>query len=152
MPANRDMGFTLIEMVIAISLTGLVAVLMTLMSSRHIEGYLNAQRRAELASDAGFVLERLRRDLRDAQSGSIVTGDNFLEFRKSGADASTRFSCEERVLFSGNDRLLEQLQSCRFHFRPAKNGSQAIVTVSFSMGEKGESVALLDQFAISSSP
>lgn len=148
MRAGPEQGFTLVEMIIAISLTGLVAVLLTLMSSRHMEGYLAAQSRATLASDAGFALAHLQRDLRSAEPASVRAQEAILEFRHRGKDQVSRHECKGGEWRVDAIVLVEKVQACRFSVRPAQKGSQAIVTVWLSMGETGESVALLDQFAM----
>lgn len=148
MRAGPEQGFTLVEMIIAISLTGLVAVLLTLMSSRHMEGYLAAQSRATLASDAGFALAHLQRDLRSADPASVRAEDAVLEFRQSGQDQVSRHECKGGEWRNDATVLVEKVKACRFSVRSPQKGSQAIVTVWLSMGETGESVALLDQFAL----
>jgi prepilin-type N-terminal cleavage/methylation domain-containing protein len=152
MRASPERGFSLVEMVIAISLTGLVAVLLTLMGSRYMEGYLAAQSRASLASDAGLGLAHLRRDLRAADPLSLRANGDVLEFRREGADKPSRIECRDGEWRAGTQVWLDKVQACRFHVRPAQKGSPAIVTAWLSAGETGESVALLDQIDMPSRP
>ena len=69
-------GFTLIELVIVITLTAVVAVMVSSILSRPLEGLLASQRRAALVDAAALAGARLQRDIREAVPNSLrVSGD-----------------------------------------------------------------------------
>src|SRR6267378_1876421 len=67
----RERGVTLIEMVIVISITAIIAGAISVFISRPVEGYADAARRAEMSDIADTALRRMTRDLRTALSNSI---------------------------------------------------------------------------------
>ncbi|MEX1993814.1 MAG: prepilin-type N-terminal cleavage/methylation domain-containing protein, partial [Steroidobacteraceae bacterium] len=60
----KQCGVTLIELIIVITITAIVAVGVSVFISRPIEGYVDAARRAELTDIADTALRRMTRDLR----------------------------------------------------------------------------------------
>src|SRR5687767_4825807 len=64
-------GVTLIELIIVITITGIIAVAVAVFISRPVEGYIDAARRAELTDIADTALRRMTRDLRTALPNSI---------------------------------------------------------------------------------
>src|SRR5207302_3934444 len=64
-------GVTLIEMVIVIAITAIIAGAVAVFISRPVEGYADAARRAEMTDIADTALRRITRDLRTALSNSI---------------------------------------------------------------------------------
>ncbi len=75
---------TLIEMVIVIAITAIIAGAVAVFISRPVEGYADAARRAEMTDIADTALRRMTRDLRTALSNSIrtttVSGVVYLEY------------------------------------------------------------------------
>jgi len=80
----RARGVTLIEMIVVIAITGILAAAVAVFIRRPVEGYVDAARRAELSDIADTALRRITRDLRNALPNSIrVTaagGVNYLEY------------------------------------------------------------------------
>jgi len=80
----RARGVTLIEMIVVIAITGILAAAVAVFIRRPVEGYIDAARRAELSDIADTALRRITRDLRNALPNSIrVTaagGVNYLEY------------------------------------------------------------------------
>src|SRR5918999_3289563 len=70
-PRARQRGVTLIEMVIVITITAIIASGVAVFISRPFEGYVDAARRAELTDIADTALRRITRDLRTALPNSI---------------------------------------------------------------------------------
>lgn len=74
-------GFTLVELVIVIALTGVVAVLASTMVGNQMLGYVDTARRAELMAKADMAMQHIARDLRGAVPYSIrVSGGSALEW------------------------------------------------------------------------
>lgn len=80
----RARGVTLIEMIVVIAITGILAAAVAVFIRRPVEGYIDAARRAELSDIADTALRRITRDLRNALPNSIrVTaagGVTYLEY------------------------------------------------------------------------
>jgi MSHA biogenesis protein MshO len=81
---SRERGVTLIEMVIVISITAIIAGAVAVFISRPVEGYADAARRAEMSDIADTALRRMTRDLHTALANSIrtttVSGVVYLEY------------------------------------------------------------------------
>lgn len=67
----RPDGFTLIEMVIAIVITGILGGMVAVFISRPIEGYVASVRRADLTDAADGAVRRIARDVRTALPNSL---------------------------------------------------------------------------------
>ncbi len=65
------LGVTLLEMIVVIAITGILAVSIAVFLNRPMEGYVDAARRAELTDIADTALRRITRDLRIALPNSI---------------------------------------------------------------------------------
>lgn len=76
-------GFTLVEMVIVIVITGIIGAVVAVFIRTPVQGYVDMVSRAELADEADTAVRRISRDLRLALPNSIrvttVGGTNFLE-------------------------------------------------------------------------
>ena len=75
-------GVTLIELVVVIAITSIIAATVALFIRRPVEGYADAARRAALTDEADTALRRMTRDLRLALPNSVrVDGSGkFVEF------------------------------------------------------------------------
>lgn len=80
-PENRRLrGFTLVELVMVIALASVVAVMVSSVLSRPLEGFMAQSRRAELTDMAAIALNRMTRDIRLAVPNSLRQPDaNTLE-------------------------------------------------------------------------
>jgi MSHA biogenesis protein MshO len=67
----RGRGFTLVEMIVVIAVTAVIAAAVAIFIRRPVEGYIDAARRAELTDIADTALRRITRDLRAALPNSI---------------------------------------------------------------------------------
>lgn len=98
------LGFTLIETVVVIAITGIVAAMVTYFVVRAVQGYEAQSRRADLVDAAEGALRRLQRDIRLALPNSIRVKDEG----------------------NGNGRVLELLQTLdggRYRARPPGNNN-----------------------------
>lgn len=71
---HHDSGFTLVELIVVIVVSGALGMVVSQMIQRPIEGYQAQSRRAELVDIADTALRRMSRDLRDALPNSIRVG------------------------------------------------------------------------------
>src|SRR3979490_3088781 len=81
---RSERGVTLIEMVMVIAITAIIAGAVAVFISRPVEGYADAARRAEMTDIADTARRRMTRDLRTPLSNSIrittVSGVVSLEY------------------------------------------------------------------------
>jgi len=110
--SNRARGVTLIEMVIVIAITAIIAAAVSVFISRPVEGYVDAARRAEMSDIADTALRRMTRDLRTALPNSI------------------RITCVPAGCAAGSVYYLEYLQSSgggRYRAQPDSSGAGDIL-------------------------
>ncbi len=64
-------GFTLVEAVIVIALTGIIASVVAIFIARPVQGYFDSAQRADMTDTADTALRRIARDLRLALPNSV---------------------------------------------------------------------------------
>lgn len=72
----RQCGFTLVELIMVIALAGIVAVMISTVMSRPLQGFADQSRRAELTDIAATALNRMARDIRLAVPNSVRNESN----------------------------------------------------------------------------
>ena len=78
---NIQGGFTLVEMVIVMVITGIIGGMVAMFIRAPVQGYVDSARRASMTDIADTALRRISRDLRLALPNSIrVTGTNTIDF------------------------------------------------------------------------
>lgn len=75
----RGRGFSLVELVVVIVITGVIASVVGLFITGPIQGFLDQSRRAELVDGAQIALTRMGRDLRGALPNSVRVDANAIE-------------------------------------------------------------------------
>lgn len=76
-----DRGFTLVEMIIAIVITGVLVGMVSIFGKRQIDAYFDVSNRAQLSDAADTALRRVARDLQSALPNSVRNDSaNFLEY------------------------------------------------------------------------
>lgn len=73
-------GFTLVELVLVIALAGVVAVMISTVLSRPLQGFVDQSRRADLTDQAATALNRMARELRLAVPNSVRESPHGLDF------------------------------------------------------------------------
>ena len=103
-PKRTTQGVTLVEMVIVISITAIIAGSVAVFISRPFEGYIDSARRAELSDIADTALRRMTRDLRTALPNSIrittAGGVTYLEYLQTSGGG--RYRAEPDSSGAGN--------------------------------------------------
>jgi len=89
---RRQAGFTLVEAIIAIVITGILAGIVAVFISGPIQGYVDSVRRAELTDAADVALRRMTRDVRQALPNSLRTVAGGFEFITTKAGGRYRDS------------------------------------------------------------
>ena len=64
-------GFTLVEMIVVIVITGIIAGVVAIFLRAPVQGYVDSARRAEMTDIADTALRRIGRDLRTAVPNSV---------------------------------------------------------------------------------
>ncbi len=84
MSKRQLQGFTLVEMVVVIVITGIIGGIVAIFLRTPVQGYVDSARRAEMTDIADTAFRRIARDLRLALPNSVrvtTNGNNtFLEF------------------------------------------------------------------------
>ena len=73
-------GFTLIEMIIAMALTGIIAGMITTFMVKPVQSYFDTVRRAELTDMADLALKRMAFELRTAVPNTVSSGSSYVQF------------------------------------------------------------------------
>ncbi|MBU1776296.1 MAG: prepilin-type N-terminal cleavage/methylation domain-containing protein, partial [Gammaproteobacteria bacterium] len=91
---RHSQGFTLVEMIIVIVITGIIAGMVAMFIRAPVQGYVDSARRAEMTDIADTALRRLGRDLRTAVPNSIrmptPAGSTYFEFLPTTAGGRYR--------------------------------------------------------------
>lgn len=75
-----ERGFTLVEVIVVIVITGILLGIVGMFGRRQIDAYMDVSNRAELSDAADSALRRIGRDLQSALPNSVRQSGNFLEF------------------------------------------------------------------------
>ena len=73
---NQIKGFTLIEAIMVIVITGILSVIVALFMKQPVDAYIDSGRRAALTDEADTALRRISRDIHKALPNSIRQADN----------------------------------------------------------------------------
>lgn len=68
---DRHAGFTLVEMIVVIVITGIIGGMVAVFLRVPVQGYIDSARRAELTDIADTALRRMARDVRTAVPNSV---------------------------------------------------------------------------------
>ena len=84
LPIFKSKGFTLVEMVVVISIIGILAAAAALFIRNPTQAFIDSENRSNLTDRADTALRRMSRDIRNALPNSVRTttngSDSFIEF------------------------------------------------------------------------
>lgn len=116
--AKASAGFTLIEMIVVIVITGIIAGAVAVFIRLPVQGYVDAARRAEMTDIADAALRRMARDIRLALPNSVrvtsTTATSSIEFLPTKIGGRYRIdtdptSTADPLSFSAPDMQFDQL-------------------------------------------
>jgi MSHA biogenesis protein MshO len=151
-----ERGFTLVEAVVVIVITGIVAGMVALFIRLPVKGYIDSEARAELTSTAATAFQRMSRDLRLALPNSIRTtsagGNQYIEFlltKTAGRYLAVQDSPTSGAVLSFTNSSLASFDV----LNPMPAGEQAIVPGDFIViYNTGSSSTHTDAYACNGSP
>ncbi|MBI5658360.1 MAG: type II secretion system protein [Nitrosomonadales bacterium] len=91
---SRQCGFTLVEMIVVIVITGILGSMVAMFIKAPVQGYMDSARRAEMTGIADIALHRMGRDIRTAVPNSVrlptPAGSTYIEFLPTKAGGRYR--------------------------------------------------------------
>jgi MSHA biogenesis protein MshO len=103
---NRMRGFTLVELVVVIMITGIMAASLTVFFVPAINTYFDSRRRAEMTDAADTALRRIGRDVRRAVPNSIrIVGGTCFELVPTKSGGLYRRAMDIDPVHPGSDPL-----------------------------------------------
>ncbi len=113
-------GFTLVEMIVVIVITGIISGMVAMFIRAPVQGYVDSARRAEMTDIADTALRRIARDVRIAVPNSVripnPAGSSYIEFlptrdggryRVSNAGAGSCGATGNELSFDAPDTCFE---------------------------------------------
>jgi MSHA biogenesis protein MshO len=132
---KKQCGFTLIEAVLVIAITGIVAAMVAVFLRAPIEGYMDAARRAELTDAADTAMRRLSREVRRALPNSVrITGD-YLEFIPILSGGRYRDEGTETACAAGKPLAFNAADTCFEVLGPAIEAAAGDFVVIYNLGQ-----------------
>ena len=136
-------GFTLLEVVIAVSLAAALFAVLARVLSESIRSYNRQEARSELFQNGRVALDRITRELRAGGVPTITTGEIIFPYDSNGdnvLDATMRFALEAEQLVRQKDTdpeevLAETVASLTFE-------GTDLTTVRITLSDAGETVNL----------
>lgn len=135
----RQQGFTLVEIIVVMVITGVLLGIVGMFGRRQIDAYIDTGIRAELTDAADTAVRRIARDLQGALPNSVRQAGNFLEYVPIN-DAG-RYRAE--LTSSGGGNPLDFTNSTDNSFDvlgPAVTIAAGDQVVIFNLGQTGSDV------------
>lgn len=95
LPYRRSRGFTLVEAIVVMVITGIIGGVIAVFIGLPVQGYTSSVARAEASDLADNAMRRMARDLRLALPNSVRVQGNFIEFLQT--KAGLRYLAEDDI-------------------------------------------------------
>lgn len=95
-------GFTLVELIVVIVITGIIAGIVAIFILKPVQGYVDLTRRAEMADVADLALRRIKRDIHLALPNSVRVSASNLAIELLAAPVGGRY---RKIPDGGTDAL-----------------------------------------------
>ena len=136
---DRQQGFTLLEAVIVIVITGIIAGAISVFMVGPVKGYFDTARRADMSDAADTALRRMARDIQSALPNSVrVSGATYLEFVP--IKTAGRYRAEKGISVSDDPLDFTVADSSFDVLGDAVSVTSGDKIVIFNMGQAGASV------------
>ena len=141
-------GFTLIEAVVVIVITGILAGMVSMFIRMPVQGYFDSVGRADLTDVADTALRRMTRDLRLALPNSVrVDGTGqFIEFLLTSTGAQY-LDINDVPTTAGDELDFQAADACFVAVGPALNLTGARQIAVYNLGIPGADAYSLDTLA-----
>lgn len=104
----RQRGFTLVEAILVMVITGILAGMVAVFIRGPVQNYVDSAARAELTDTAEFALRRMTRDIRAALPNSVrLSAGNSLEFFPTKTGGRYLAAEDEATFASGSHPILD---------------------------------------------
>lgn len=168
--SRRGSGFTLVELVVTMVLIAIIAAVLAPFIYQAVNGFVDTRARAELVGKGRLALERLARDLRQADPGTVRVQADELRFTrvtvdlsvpdtdlvvtyKGGVPHKTYLECTPVAVRGVGDtivwdeggvqgRLLDGVTDLSFDANPGNARRPEVVAITLTLVEDGSSIDL----------
>lgn len=100
-PGRRARGFTLIEAIMTITLTGIIAAVVAVFIRKPVEGYFDTVRRAELTDAADVAIRRIGREIALALPNSLRVMESNGVTTNHGSCSTSGYTCYVELIMTG---------------------------------------------------
>lgn len=158
--ANANAGFTLVELVVAITVSVIVVGFMAMFIATPLQAYLAQSRRAELVSEADLAMRNIENDLQSATVGSVsATNNGNSATLKIGAGAgAVTYICDanahvlQRRFGASNALIAQDINGCEIDYLNAPLHDRLVsIQLRFSrviQGQANENLTIFQQARI----
>ncbi|MGE4357831.1 MAG: type II secretion system protein J [Candidatus Omnitrophota bacterium] len=137
--ANKKTGFTLIELIIVIVLTGILALFLAGVIRKGVEAWYFVVDKAELITQTPYVLNRLAREIRTAQNITSALS-NSISFVDSQGNTIT-YTVSSGILYRNGNEFLDGVVDFSLQYSPSSSNIK-IVTVTLERNKEAYSILM----------